>query len=125
MGQATLWGEGFAFGRPACPQLGDTAPTRPLTRTRGWVPVLTGTSRGRAPSETLAAAPRTPSAPSAKPGLDLGHRRLTRQKRAERRQEPRICQPESGGPLSSPSDTSQPACLTIHLPKRDRTFSCY
>lgn len=40
-------------------------------------------------------------------------------------QEPSICQTVSGEPLSFLSDTSQLACLTIHLPKCDRIFSCY
>lgn len=31
----------------------------------------------------------------------------------------------SGAPLSFLSVTSQLACLPIHLPKRDRTLSCY
>lgn len=43
----------------------------------------------------------------------------------EPRQEPSICQTVSGEPLSFLSDTSQLACLTIHLPKCDRIFSCY
>lgn len=41
------------------------------------------------------------------------------------REEPSICQTVSGEPLSFLSDTSQLACLTIHLPKCDRIFSCY
>ena len=41
------------------------------------------------------------------------------------RQQPSICQAVSGEPLSFLSDTSQLACLTIHLPKCDRIFSCY
>lgn len=45
--------------------------------------------------------------------------------REERQHEPRTCQTASGEPLSFLSDTSQLACLTIHLPKCDRIFSCY
>lgn len=40
-------------------------------------------------------------------------------------QEPSICQTVSGELLSFLSETSQLACLTIHLPKCDRIFSCY
>lgn len=39
--------------------------------------------------------------------------------------QPSICQAVSGELLSFLSQTSQLACLTIHLPKCDRIFSCY